>query len=47
MKDIAWKNGSDPEGAHVDMDELMVIVLRQLGYGDGCDVFDNQHKWYA
>ena len=37
----------DPELAHVRMDELMCKVLKTLGYGEGVDIFDNAHKWYA
>ena len=37
----------DYEVAHARMDELMCQVLRDLGYGTGIDVFDQQDKWYA
>lgn len=37
----------DPEGRHRDADALMVEVLRSLGYGAGCDVFEKMGKWYA
>lgn len=37
----------DIEGDHGEMDKLMVKVLRQLGYGAGCDIFDACEKWYA
>lgn len=37
----------DEENQHIDADELMCDVLRSLGYGDGIDIFDSMHKWYA
>lgn len=35
------------EDTHVFMDHLMCEVLRELGYGEGVDVFVNTEKWYA
>lgn len=35
------------EDAHMQMDDLMSDLLRQLGYGEGIDIFDNTSKWYA
>lgn len=37
----------DEEETHGEMDQLMEDVLRSLGYGAGCDIFDNTPKWYA
>lgn len=37
----------DEEGAHYEMDELMVELLRRLGYGEAMDIFEKQPKWYA
>lgn len=37
----------DQETGHVKADELMLLVLRQLGYGDGADIFDKMSKWYS
>ena len=37
-------SGSDEEVAHGMMDDIMCRVLRELGYGDGVDVFDKQDK---
>ena len=37
----------DPEGQHDEMDKLMCELLRELGYGDGVDVFERQEKWYS
>lgn len=37
----------DIETAHENMDDLMCQVLRDLGYGEGIDIFCNADKWYA
>lgn len=37
----------DKEYSHVDMDELMCKLLRELGYGEGVDIFEKAEKWYA
>lgn len=37
----------DQEGAHIDADDLMLELLRSLGYDEGCDIFDRSPKWYA
>ena len=37
----------DEEDAHMEMDDLMLDLLRSLGYGDGVDIFENTNKWYA
>jgi hypothetical protein len=34
------------KGIHIFMDELMCEVLRELGYGEGVDIFMNTEKWY-
>ena len=38
---------TDTEAAHGDMDDLMCNLLRELGYGEAVDVFENAVKWYA
>lgn len=35
------------EVAHPDADGVMCDLLRELGYGDGVDVFEAMPKWYA
>lgn len=45
MREIA--ESGDTEAAHGHADDLLVEVLRSLGYGEGCDVFEAMHKWYA
>lgn len=37
----------DEEDAHMQMDDLMSDLLRQLGYGEGIDIFENTNKWYS
>lgn len=44
--DLCAEN-DDPEQGHVDADDLMCEVLRQLGYGDGVTVYVAMTKWYA
>lgn len=39
--------GEDIEDRHVYMDNLMCDLLRELGYGDGVDIFELTGKWYA
>jgi hypothetical protein len=46
MRKIAEVVG-DPEASHGEGDQLMTELLCQLGYGEGCDVFDKMPKWYA
>lgn len=36
-----------PETTHVMMDECMCRLLRELGYGEGVDIFEDTGKWYA
>ena len=45
----AMKKASDydEEVAHMQMDDLMSDLLRQLGYGEGIDIFENTYKWHA
>ncbi len=37
----------DEEIAHCDADKLMCDLLRQIGYGEGIDIFEKSDKWYA
>ena len=39
----AWHN----ERGHMNADELLVKVLRSLGYGELCDSYGRIEKWYA
>ena len=55
MKDISDKLANPPkdnpyydeEDTHMEMDDLMLDLLRSLGYGDGVDIFENTDKWYS
>ena len=38
---------NDQERRHYEMDELMVKKLRELGYSDAMDIFENTPAWYA
>ena len=46
MRQVGEQN-ADVEICHKAADELLLEVLRQQGYGEGCDVFDSMNKWYA
>lgn len=47
MRAIESRNQGDPEGTHVQADDLMATTLRAPGYGEGVDIFDNMARWYA
>ena len=55
MKDISdklvnppkYRSYYDKEDAHMEMDNLMLDLLRALGYGDGVDIFESTDKWYS
>ncbi len=47
---VIYKDGRalyDPERVHVDADDLMCRVLRELGYSEGVDFFESLDLWYA
>lgn len=37
----------DQEDSHIVADSYMCELLRELGYGEGVDVFENMSKWYS
>lgn len=37
----------DIEYSHISMDGIMCSLLRDLGYGEGVEIFENAIKWYA
>jgi hypothetical protein len=37
----------EPECGHMAADELIIRLLRSLGYTEGADIFDRMMKWYA
>lgn len=45
--DLHYIKEDDEEVVHSVMDTIMCNLLRQLGYGDGVDIFINTPKWYA
>lgn len=47
MMDIESVHGGDIEAAHGRADEVMCDLLRELGYGDGVDIFERMDRWYA
>jgi len=48
MKEIYPEDGCyDEEISHGCADDLLCVVLRELGYGEGIDIFDKGDKWYA
>ena len=44
---IKFDDHIDTEVRHYNMDMLMVKTLRDLGYGEGVDIFVKTDKWYA
>jgi len=40
------KNG-DTEGAHCEADDLLCEILKELGFGEAVEIFENMDKWYA
>lgn len=44
IKDVA---GNDKEADHGNADDLLIECLRSLGYGEGCDIYEQIEKWYA
>jgi hypothetical protein len=47
MRDIIVEWEGDEEYCHSAMDCCMCDLLRELGYGEGIDIFNHQPKWYA
>lgn len=47
ISDQLGKNFCDEEITHSEADGLMCDLLRELGYGEGVDVFEDMPKWYA
>lgn len=47
MKEVVDKYPDDPEASHGKMDDLMMDLLNNLGYGAAVKVFDDSHRWYA
>ena len=47
IRDRYSDKNEDEECRHIEMDELMMSVLRELGYSEGVAIFDDTPKWYA
>ena len=47
MSDIRKRSENDPEVCHVRMDDCLCDTLRELGYGEGIDIFNDTYKWYS
>lgn len=45
MKDINALWNHDPEAKHSVMDAHLINLLRTLGYGAGCNVFEDAKKF--
>lgn len=45
MQAIADKR--DTEEGHIEADDLMCELLKELGYGEGVDIFEGMPRWYA
>ena len=46
MKRIA-EESTDEEKCHIEMDDYICDVLRQLGFGEGVAIFIDTPKWYS
>ena len=47
MKRIAEESTTDEEKCHIEMDDYICDVLRQLGFEDGVAIFIDTPKWYS
>ena len=45
--DVYYLEKDDEEVVHIVMDGIMCNLLRQLGYGEGVDIFNKTPMWYA
>ncbi len=45
MEIIAKYN--DTEVAHYEADELLCDILKELGFEEGVEIFENMGRWYA
>ena len=46
MRELA-RTSRDEEVFHIDADDMIIALLRSLGYGAGCDIFEETPKWYS
>ena len=47
MRAIETNLGGDAEAAHGAADDLMEVVLTELGYGEMVSAYQGIDKWYA
>lgn len=47
MRGIANRYYGDEEMGHIQADGLMIVLLEQLGYKEGAEIFENMAKWYS
>ena len=47
FREILLAERGDTEALHFRLDSAMVTLLRELGYGEAMDMFEEAPKWYA
>ena len=47
MNKLKEKYANDPKTMHIEMDNLMISILRSRGFDIGCDIFEETRKLYA
>ena len=47
MRGVCECWSKNTEFKHAAMDRIMCDLLRQLGYEEGVDIFEDTRKWYA
>lgn len=47
MRKLADNNDDDIEARHVEMDDLMCEILKEMGFNELVEIFNETEKWYA
>jgi hypothetical protein len=47
MREIFSGTDYNIGAAHLEADELLCQILRELGYGEAVQIFEDADKWYA
>ena len=47
MLEIEEEYAADEEEFHIQADNLMIAILRDLGYSEGTEIFIRNRKWYS
>lgn len=47
MEEIERKHGDDTQDFHEVSDQYIIFVLKELGYGEGIEIFERHERWYA